>query len=222
MKLSDKTIETIKNFSVINSGVWFRVGKEQATISPEKAIFAKATFEEEIPKEFGIYDLPQLLGLLSSLNNPTIEFEESYLIITDGDDDVKLKYFYCSPEVVTIPKSVDDLKMKSVDIEFDLTEKVFSKLIKLASILQLPNLAIFGQNGSLIVGATDPSNTTSNDAMIKIGDYTGEDFKVVFKIENLKIVPENYHVSIWFKNYALFENEAKTRKYYISVIKQKE
>lgn len=36
MKLSNKTIEIIKNFSTINQGILFKTGKVLKTVSPQK------------------------------------------------------------------------------------------------------------------------------------------------------------------------------------------
>ena len=64
MKLSDKTIKLLKNFSSINQSILFKEGSKLRTISVMKNILAEATVDEEFPKDFGIYDLVQfLIGL---------------------------------------------------------------------------------------------------------------------------------------------------------------
>ena len=57
MKLSDKTIKLLKNFSSINQSILFKEGSKLRTISVMKNILAEATVDEEFPKDFGIYDL---------------------------------------------------------------------------------------------------------------------------------------------------------------------
>ena len=59
MKLSDKTLSLLKNFSNINQSILFKKGSSLRTISVMKNILAEATITEEIPKDFGIYDLSQ-------------------------------------------------------------------------------------------------------------------------------------------------------------------
>ena len=53
MKLSDKTISFLKNFSSINQSILFKEGTKLRTISVMKNILAEATIPEDIPKDFG-------------------------------------------------------------------------------------------------------------------------------------------------------------------------
>ena len=64
MKLSDKTINLLKNFSTINQSILFKQGSRLRTISVMKNILAEATITEELPQDFGIYDLGQFLNCL--------------------------------------------------------------------------------------------------------------------------------------------------------------
>ena len=57
MKLSDNTLSVLKNFSSINQSILFKEGSRLRTISVMKNIMAEATITEELPKDFGIYDL---------------------------------------------------------------------------------------------------------------------------------------------------------------------
>ena len=61
MKLSDNTLSLLKNFSTINQSILFKQGSKLRTISVMKNILAEATVDEELPKDFGIYDLNQFL-----------------------------------------------------------------------------------------------------------------------------------------------------------------
>ena len=57
MKLSDKLFLYLKNFSTINQSILFKKRNKLRTISVMKNILAEATIDEELPKDFGIYDL---------------------------------------------------------------------------------------------------------------------------------------------------------------------
>ena len=70
MKLSDKTIKLLKNFSSINQSILFKEGSKLRTISVMKNILAEATVDEEFPKDFGIYDLVQFLNGLDLHETP--------------------------------------------------------------------------------------------------------------------------------------------------------
>ena len=62
MKLSDKTIKVLQNFTTINQSLSFKEGRKLRTISPMKNVLAEAEIDEFIPKDFAIYDLPQFLN----------------------------------------------------------------------------------------------------------------------------------------------------------------
>ena len=62
MKLSKSTLDILKNFKEINQSILFKQGNSLKTISVMKNILAEATIEEELPKDFGIYDLSQFLN----------------------------------------------------------------------------------------------------------------------------------------------------------------
>ena len=74
MKLSDKTLSFLKNFSTINQSILFKQGTRLRTISVMKNILAEASIEEELPKDFGIYDLNQFLNGLSLHHSPDLDF----------------------------------------------------------------------------------------------------------------------------------------------------
>ena len=65
MKLSDKTLTLLKNFSSINQSILFKKGNSLRTISVMKNILAEATIEEELSIDFGIYDLNQFMNNLN-------------------------------------------------------------------------------------------------------------------------------------------------------------
>ena len=64
MKLSESTLLLLKNFKDINQSILFKKGNKLRTISVMKNILAEATISEEIPTDFGIYDLSQFLNVL--------------------------------------------------------------------------------------------------------------------------------------------------------------
>ena len=65
MKLSESTVNLLKNFSSINQSILFKEGTKLRTISVMKNILVEANVAEEFPRDFGIYDLNQFLNGLS-------------------------------------------------------------------------------------------------------------------------------------------------------------
>jgi len=81
MKLSDITLSLLKNFSTINQSIVFKQGSKLRTISVMKNILAETTIGEEIPKDFGIYDLTQFLNGLSLHHSPQLDFSNDFFFI---------------------------------------------------------------------------------------------------------------------------------------------
>ena len=62
MKLSNETLNVLKNFATINEGMQFKQGKKLKTISQTKAVMAEASITDEFPETFCVYDLNQFLS----------------------------------------------------------------------------------------------------------------------------------------------------------------
>ena len=70
MKVSEKTINLLRNYANINQSIEFREGKLLKTVSPLNTILASVEVEEEFPRTFPIYELSRFLGTLSLFNDP--------------------------------------------------------------------------------------------------------------------------------------------------------
>jgi hypothetical protein len=214
MKLSDNTLSVLKNFASINSGVVLKSGKTQKTISAEKSILVEATIEDNIPTEFGIYDLNQFLGIVTTLKNPEITFGENVVVLDDGE--LSVSYRGCSSNLVITPPD-KELVLKDITTKFSLPNATSQKLIKVATTINLPNLSVIGKDGALLLKIHEKANDTSNDGVQKIGDYAGKDFIATFKTENLKLLPDDYNVEVQAGAFAKFTNHNNTLTYFIAL-----
>ena len=214
MKLSENTLAVLKNFASINSGVVLSSGASQRTISPEKSILVEATIDDDIPTQFGIYDLNQFLGNLTTLRNPELTFSKEGVVLDDGE--LSFEYRACSANLIITPPE-KELVLKSVDVKFSLPNETLQKLIKVATMNGLPNLSVVGKNGSLLLKIHERANDTSNSGTIQIGEYAGQDFTASFKTDNLKLLPNDYNVEIQKGAFAKFENASNTLKYFIAL-----
>ena len=102
MKISNKTLDILKNFSEINQSILIKAGKQLKTVSTLKNILAHAEVEEDFPQDFFIYNLNEFIGLLSILNEPDLTFDDKYLTVSINDD--KVKYFYADPTFIIKPE----------------------------------------------------------------------------------------------------------------------
>ncbi len=214
MKLSDKTITLLKNFSSINQSILFKQGNSLRTISVMKNILAEAVIEEDIPKDFGIYDLNQFLNGVNLYQNAELDFaNDGYVVIKENK--IRSKYFFADPNVIITPPD-KSINLPSEDVCFLLDTKELDKLIKAASIYQLPDLSVVGEAGVVKLVVRDKKNDTSNDFSIIVGE-TDEEFVLNFKVENIKILPGNYEVTISSKLLSRFKNTGFDVTYYIAL-----
>ena len=214
MKLSEKTLTLLKNFSNINQSILFKKGSSLRTISVMKNILAEATIDEDLPTDFGIYDLGQFLNGLTLHNRPELDFQnDGFVYIKEGR--MRSKYFFADPKVIVTPPD-KELELPSEDVSFTLSTEQLDKLIKAAGIYQLPDLAVVGKNGVVKILVRDKKNDTSNDFAITVGD-TNDTFSFNFKVENIKILPGTYDVVVSKKLLSRFTCQNYNLKYYIAL-----
>jgi hypothetical protein len=214
MKLSDKTLTLLKNFSSINQSILFKEGSTLRTISVMKNILAEATIEEELPKNFGIYDLNQFLNGLNLHQNAELDFQnEGYVVIKEGKS--RSKYFFADPNVIVTPPD-KDIALPTEDVCFILDTKELDKLLKAAAVYQLPDLSVVGEAGVVKLVVRDKKNDTSNEFSVVVGE-TDEVFAFNFKVENIKILPGTYEVVISSKLLSRFKNTGFDVTYHIAL-----
>ena len=214
MKLSDKTLTLLKNFSTINQSILFKKGNSLRTISVMKNILAEAQIDEDLPKDFGIYDLNQFLNGLGLHQSPELDFADAnYVVIKEGR--MRTKYFFADPNVIVTPPD-KEITLPSEDVSFELSTSQLDKLLKAAAIYQLPDLSVVGENGVVKVLVRDKKNDTSNDFSIVVGE-TESTFSFNFKVENIKIVPGTYNVVVSQKLLSRFTCQNYALKYYIAL-----
>jgi hypothetical protein len=214
MKLSDKTLSLLKNFSGINQSILFKQGNKLRTISVMKNILAEAEITEEFPKDFGIYDLNQFLNGLNLHKNAELDFDnDGYVMIREGK--MRSKYFFADPSVIITPPD-KEITLPSEDVCFELNTQQLDKLLKASAIYQLPDLSAVGEAGVVKLVVRDKKNDTSNDFSIVVGE-TDSIFTFNFKVENIKILPGAYEVVISQKLLSQFTSTDRDLKYYIAM-----
>ena len=214
MKLSDKTLSVLKNFSTINQSILFKHGSKLRTMSVMKNILAEATIAEEFPKDFGIYDLNQFLNGMGLHHDPELDFtNDSYVVIKEGK--MRSKYFFADANVIITPPE-KPITLPSEDVNFELSTDQFDKLLKAAAIYQLPDLSAVGEDGVVTLVVRDKKNDTSNDFSIAVGE-TDATFSFNFKVENIKILPGTYDVVVSQKLLSRFSSKNHDLVYYIAL-----
>jgi hypothetical protein len=217
MKLSADTVNVLKNFASINSGIEFKKGKTLSTMSTNKTVLAKAVLQDEIEDDFCIYDLNQFLSVYSINENTELEFDDQNVIFKTGRS--KLKYRKAAKNlIVAAPDKT--LALPSKDAEFTLSEDDYKTIMKSASVIESEHI-VFESDGSKVYATTctigTDGNPTSHSNSIEVGEGTGDTFKAVFLRDNFKMIPGFYDVEISSKGLASFSNTKVDLDYWIAV-----
>jgi hypothetical protein len=201
MKLETRTVQILKNFSTINPSLMFKPGSTLNTMSPNKTVLAKASIKEQIPSQFAIYDLSKFLGVLSLFEQPELQVEEKQMVINGGQQ--KVRYTFASPDAIVTPPA-KEVVMPESEIQFRLTADDLAKVTKALGVMQLPEIAVVGENGEMSIQAIDSKNPSADSYRVVLRD-SSVTFKMVFKAENIKIMPGDYEVSISSKGIGHFK-----------------
>jgi len=219
MELSENTLNVLRNFSGINQNMLIKTGTNIKTISEARNVVATADVTEEFPKDFGIYDLNEFIGVMGLVDAPSLKFEDDFVIVSDSSGRSKVKYFYAAEETLTAPTK--DVTMPDGDVKFTLDNSTLNKLKKAASTLGHSEVSIRAKDGVLSLSVVENQNATSNAFSIDIDGEFKQDavFNFIISISNLKILPGDYEVEISSKLITQFKNKEIPLKYWIALEK---
>lgn len=213
MELSKETLALIKNFASINGSIVLKQGNKLATISEGKNVMAEASIAESLPMDFPIYDLGEFLNVISLFPTTNLDFSEKHVTVSDGGTS-KIKYFAAGEGLVkSAPNTV---KFPGEDVTFRLDASQLAMIQRTSSVLKASDVSIVGDGTNLKVLVSDKKNATSNAYEVTIGQ-TSEEFKANIKVENLKMLPNDYDVAISKKKISRFKHTASDLTYYVAI-----
>lgn len=201
MKFSARTLQILRNFSVINPSIVFNAGVELKTISPSSTMMAQAIIDTPIDKTFAVYDLSQFLGAVSMFPDPDIEISETSVRITSGTE--RLSYTCSEPSLIQSAPN-KQVVLQSNDVEFDLPDAVLTRTMKALSLIGCPEFAITGDGSTIYLEALDSRKSSSSTYRVEVGS-TSKSFQFIFKSENIRMLPGDYHVIVSSKGLSHFK-----------------
>lgn len=216
MKLNTNTLAVLRNFSGINPSIVVKPGKVLSTIAPSKTIYARATVESEFDRRFAIYDLSRFISAITLFEEPELSFGESSVRIHDSTSK-SIHYKYASEDVIKYTPPDKDIKLPSIDVSFDLSDKTFREITKAASVLGLTTISVVGNGTTVTLQAEEiKSGSSESDSFsVNVGE-TDKTFKAVFKSENLmKLISGDYRVDISAKGISHFVGQ--NVEYFVAV-----
>lgn len=219
MELSVETEALLTNFAGINQNMLFTEGSTIKTMSEARNVLASGNISEDIPKEFGIYDLNEFLRAIAIVNpSPNIKFEDDNVLLKDSSGRLKIKYFYSSKETLTYPEK--DITMPTSDVSFVLENETFKKIKNATNAFGHSEMSISGTQDLLTLSVADSQNATSNKFSIDVpGTASSSNFNFIMNISNMKIIPGDYDVNISSKLISNFKHKHLNVQYWIALEK---
>ena len=212
MKISKETANILKNFASINPNLLIKEGNVLSTISPGKNVMANIEVPESFEKDFGIYDLSQFLGVVSLFSDPEISFGEKKAKISEGSRNIE--YYAADPSILTVPTK--KINFPATDISFELKSVELEKAIKTAGVLGFADISFEGNGSELAIVVTDRKVSTANSYRVVIAE-TDQTFQANLKIDNLKMIPVDYVVSISSKKISKFATADNKIEYFVAL-----
>ena len=213
MKLSNETLTVLKNFSSINQGIQFKQGTKLTTVSAGKTVLAQANLKDIFPQDFCVYDLNQFLSVHSLHKDSDLSFDDSNVIFKSGRNSTK--YRKTAKEMIVTPPE-KEITLPSVDVSFNLSEEDYNNIMKVSSVLSSPHIAVESDGDAVQLVAFDALDNSAHTNSIQVGEGNGKKYKIVFKTENIKMIPGSYVVEISFKGIGHFKNTKDDIQYWIA------
>lgn len=218
LKLSEFTLDVLKNFAAINPNLVVKEGSTFSTIAEAKNIMATVTIPESFDRGFGIYDLNEFISALSLLGDPTIVLEDESAVLSK--DAMTLKYRFANPSVLTTPQK--EIKMPQAELTIVVSENLLSQIRRASGVLGHSVVALKGDaSGALNLVVLDPKDPSANSLSIKLSETHGlcKEFSLEFLIDNLKFLPGEYKVEISSKLISKWSHQSYKLEYFVALEK---
>jgi hypothetical protein len=208
----------LKNFSTINKNLEFKKGNKISTISETKTVLAQAELNDNFPDDFCVYDLNEFLSVASLYKDDLeINFDTSNVIFTNGTGKRKTQFRKTAKSNVVTPPD-KQVVLSNPEIKFTLTADNYGEIMKSSSVLSSPNIAVESDGEKVFLVAFDAKDDSQHTDKIELNvNASGNIYSVVFKKENLKMVPGDYDVEISFKGISHFKNTKESIEYWIAI-----
>lgn len=214
MKFSENTISVLKNFSQINPSIALKEGKTLRTISPQKTVMAAALIDESIPSDAAIYDLSRFLSTVSLFEDPTIKFGSNRFTISSGRS--RVNYTYASESMIVMPPA-KDFTLPEAECTISVAWNDIQNVLRAAAVLQLEEIAFKCDGSTITMAAVDTKNPTADNYVVSVASDVEnvDEFNMTIKVENLKLMPNDYVVMLSSAGMAHFK--AATVQYWVAL-----
>jgi hypothetical protein len=215
MKLSNETLTVLKNFASINQNLEFKKGSKLTTVSPTKTVLAEAILKDDFTDEFCVEDLNEFLSVHSLFSDKAELAFDEHNILFKGDRR-KIKYRKTSKNVIVTPPD-KTLTLPSEDVKFTLAAEDYDWILKTSKVLSSPHIAIKSDGEKVEIVTFDAAVDTAHINSLELNiNGTGNKYKIVFSVDNFKLIPGTYDVTVSFKGLTNFKNTKDNIQYWIA------
>ena len=220
MNISKETLDVLHNFASINPNILISPGQDLKTIAEAKNILAQAHIPETFPVEFGVYDLNEFLAVIGLIQTPDLDFGGDKVVIKY--DTSRVNYYYSEKDILTTPTK--EITMPDPELSINITEDHINQIRKASAILGHSELVICGDKGTVRAEVYDVNDATSNAFSLVLDNANSctNDFKFIFNIPNLKLLPGDYYVNISSKLISHWTSSTYPINYFIALEKGSE
>lgn len=221
---TERELKVLTNFSSINNQVLI---KNDSFLVKNASTSMVGIYRFENPysqfNEMGIYDTPEFLSILNSLENSKIDFNETYVNILDENRKYKIKYGLMDKSLfpnIPIEKAEEKIKEMNLFFDFELKEEYLS-MLKIGSLLKNNYISIKNSGKSILITTTNDENINENNFTIEVKEKIKQNTEneVIIPIEHfLKILKEDYDILV-YDRLAKLKSKTDDLVYYIGVIK---
>jgi hypothetical protein len=124
----------------------------------------------------------------------------------------RFKFYYAEPSIIVAAPD------KEIEIDtfyqFAITKEQINTIYRAASVISAPVLSVVASGGSVVMSVGDPNTPKSNSFTTDIGQADLE-FDARLGIENLKVIADDYEVTVSAKKVFKFTNSKRT--YYLAL-----
>ncbi len=190
-----RTLEILKNFAGINKSILIREGNLIRTMNAERTVFAHAEVEDVFTREFGVFDLTQMLSAWSLTQDPNVAYEEDHILLEKNGTEIK--FFYSSPRHIKAAPNKEIVLPETI-MKFDLKKEVLLEMLKASAVLKLTNLYITANS----VVCRNPDGTGNEykcpivDFDIQEGKELDDDLQFNINIDAIRLIPDDYEVYV--------------------------
>ena len=99
------------------------------------------------------------------------------------------------------------LSLPSPEIAFALPAATYHGIMKALGVLQLPEIAVQGDDSGIYIATVDSKNSSSNTYRVQVAESNGHKFDMIFRADNLKVMNIDYEVQISSRGISHFKGD---------------